>query len=66
MRLEPFPADHADHDSALRKVRSVRVGRPFAWLAAAWRDLCANPIASLALSLIHISHASGDHPANAP
>ena len=55
MRLEPFPADHAnhpEHDSAPRKVRSVRVDRPFAWLAAAWRDLCANPIASLAYGMV--------------
>jgi uncharacterized membrane protein len=34
------------------RIRSVGIARPFAWLAAGWRDLCANPIASLAYGLL--------------
>ncbi|MBK7676451.1 DUF2189 domain-containing protein [Accumulibacter sp.] len=34
------------------KVRSVSMARPFAWLAGGWRDLRANPIASLAYGLL--------------
>jgi len=36
----------------LPNVRTVVVSRPLAWLAAGWRDLCANPIASLAYGLL--------------
>lgn len=49
MGLEPTPPDRGH---APPKVRSVSVGRPFVWLAAGWRDLRANPIASLAYGLL--------------
>jgi uncharacterized membrane protein len=49
MGLEPTPPDRGRPPP---KVRSVSVGRPFVWLAAGWRDLRANPIASLAYGLL--------------
>ena len=49
MPLEPSPPDCSYIQP---QVRSVSVGRPFAWLGAAWADLCANPIASLAYGLL--------------
>lgn len=36
----------------LPEVRSVPIGHSLAWLAAGWRDLWANPIASLAYGLL--------------
>ncbi len=39
-------------DDTAPKVRCVSTARPFAWLHAGWRDLCANPIASLAYGLL--------------
>jgi phenylalanyl-tRNA synthetase beta chain len=35
-----------DPAAMLPRIRQVALGRPFAWLAAGWRDLLANPIAS--------------------
>lgn len=42
----------AERDQIAPQVRSVHIGRPFAWLQAGWRDLRANPIASLAYGLL--------------
>lgn len=41
-----------DRHFALPGVRRVAQDRPLAWLKAGWRDLCANPIASLAYGLL--------------
>lgn len=41
-----------DPAATLPRIRQVALGRPFAWLAAGWRDLLANPIASLAYGLL--------------
>lgn len=49
MDLEPPPQCLGNTP---RTVRSVPLGRPFAWLAAAWRDLRAEPIASLAYGML--------------
>ena len=49
MGVETSSTDRQDSPPA---VRSVGIGRPFAWLAAGWRDLRANPIASLAYGLL--------------
>ncbi|HMV04124.1 MAG TPA: DUF2189 domain-containing protein [Accumulibacter sp.] len=38
--------------ATLPGIRQVALSRPFAWLAAGWRDLLANPIASLAYGLL--------------
>ncbi|HPP46918.1 MAG TPA: DUF2189 domain-containing protein [Accumulibacter sp.] len=40
--------DEDDHPA----IRPIGAGRPFAWLAAGWKDLWANPIASLAYGLL--------------
>jgi uncharacterized membrane protein len=50
MRLEPTPPP--SRPPSVLTVRSVSANRPFAWLAAGWRDLRANPIASLAYGLL--------------
>jgi uncharacterized membrane protein len=47
MILRPPSARPTSPESPQRRHR-----RPFAWLAAGWRDLCANPIASLAYGLL--------------
>ncbi|MBL8393433.1 MAG: DUF2189 domain-containing protein [Candidatus Accumulibacter sp.] len=49
MGLEPTSTDR---NSSPPRVRSAPLDRPFAWLAAGWRDLRANPIASLAYGLL--------------
>jgi uncharacterized membrane protein len=45
--LTPF-----DHTFALPEVRRIGLRRPQAWLRSGWRDMCANPIASLAYGLL--------------
>ncbi|MCM8610819.1 DUF2189 domain-containing protein [Accumulibacter sp.] len=50
MRVETSPT--TEHHDPVPAVRSVGIGRPWAWLAAGWRDLLANPIASLAYGLL--------------
>ncbi len=42
----------SDPAATLPRIRQPALGRPFAWLAAGWRDLLANPIASLAYGLL--------------
>ena len=49
MRLEPTPPARG---KTAPKVHSVSATRPFVWLVAGWRDLRANPIASLAFGLL--------------
>ena len=49
MRLEPTPPARG---KTAPKVHSVSANRPFVWLVAGWRDLRANPIASLAFGLL--------------
>lgn len=41
-----------DRHFALPRVRRIAQDRPLAWLKAGWRDLLANPIASLAYGLL--------------
>jgi len=41
-----------DRHFALPRVRRIAQGRPLDWLSAGWRDLAANPIASLAYGLL--------------
>lgn len=41
-----------DRHFSLPEVRRVALGRPLVWLRAGWRDLAANPIASLAYGLL--------------
>lgn len=45
--LTPF-----DHNFALPEVRRIGLHRPRAWLRSGWRDMRANPIASLAYGLL--------------
>ncbi|MBP9804350.1 MAG: DUF2189 domain-containing protein [Candidatus Accumulibacter sp.] len=49
--MQPPPAS-TDRDQLAPTIRSVPLGRPFAWLQAGWRDLRANPFASLAYGLL--------------
>ena len=49
MGLEVTPAVRR---RAALKVRSVATDQPLVWLAAAWRDMRANPIASLSYGLL--------------
>ncbi|WP_300454632.1 DUF2189 domain-containing protein [Accumulibacter sp.] len=48
MGLDLTPATHGTPP----KVRRVSLDRPLSWLAAGWRDLRVNPIASLAYGLL--------------
>jgi uncharacterized membrane protein len=45
-------ATSSERRRAPLKVRSVAVGQPLVWLAAGWRDMRANPIASLSYGLL--------------
>ena len=45
-------ATSSERRRAPLKVRSVAVGQPLVWLAAAWRDMRANPIASVSYGLL--------------
>jgi hypothetical protein len=59
MGLEPTPPDRGH---APPKVRSVLGGSDhLSWLAAGWRDLRANPIASLAYGLLFAIAGDPDH-----
>lgn len=51
MALEPSSL-LLEHDAARPAIREIGADRPFAWLAAGWADLRANPIASLAYGLL--------------
>lgn len=43
---------HLDFHFNLPHIRAVDAGRPFVWLKMGWRDLQANPVASLAYGLV--------------
>lgn len=49
MKDSPTPLDH---HFALPGVRHIALDRPLAWLKAGWKDMRANPIASLAYGLL--------------
>ena len=49
MRGSPAPLDQ---HFALPRVRHIDCGRPLNWLRSGWRDLYANPVASLAHGLL--------------
>ncbi|MCB1964471.1 MAG: DUF2189 domain-containing protein [Candidatus Accumulibacter sp.] len=45
-------ATSSERQRAPLNVRSVATGQPLMWLAAAWRDMRANPVASLSYGLL--------------
>lgn len=47
-----IPIDPVDTGLGQPAIRRIAPARPFAWLAAAWRDLRANPLPSLAYGLL--------------